>query len=448
MLFHNKTLAHTFDLSKKITDYLQSLESKKIVIGFSGWPDSVATYHIISDYFLSQWRDVGDIFLAHYNHNMRSESAQEAEDIITHYPKVIIWSYKWSSHKEQDMRKARHKFFQQVLREVWSKTLILWHNLTDRLETTIMNMERWCDYNGIANMLELQHKLYLLDEHYIILRPLLYNPKHYIIQYCIDQNLSFLHDKTNDDISVSKRNMIRYTYIKPLESGNIDPINAWRQDIRHKFAYDEFLELDLYELFEILIKESDLWTGIASWYRIFFEGVYWDKATKIIYLPSYFGFDYIYYIEEELTTNRIVRLLNGIGEWWNINKPYLEDLLHFCSRSSWHKQIGKRKLELAHGQLFLYLTNKEFDAWQVLTYWISLMKGHQDFRLYEGFDFKLVDLQQDVYKSKPINKRFINNKVPRFIRHLVPLKTDNWGNVYYLDNLIINHLYEWQYVKL
>jgi len=43
---------------------------------------------------------------------------------------------------ERDLRIARHAFFKHCMKQAQTKTLILGHNLTDRLETTIMNIQR------------------------------------------------------------------------------------------------------------------------------------------------------------------------------------------------------------------------------------------------------------------------------------------------------------------
>lgn len=419
-------------LSNSITSYLHSLDSKKVVIGFSWWPDSVSTYNIISDYYLSQWWDANDIYIAHYNHKFRSESDHEADYIKKNYHNVLYAEYQWDCFNERYLRIARHTFFKDCMYQIWSKTLILWHNLSDRLETTIMNIQRGAWTNGIANMQEVDEKEYLLDSKYTILRPILQYPKHYITTYCDNLWLQYFTDKTNSDPTISERNNIRTSLIKPLQEWNSGPLKKWREErseLMHKKYWNEYYCIK--EFFSYRLDELDIWKNLLERYAMFYNNGTNKKSPifiKSMQLATCCGYDYIFKCTNFFNEDDIIRLLKWINEYRNITKPYLSELLQFIQyNDNWHKEIGIWKLYICHDRIYLIKENNYFNAWQVLDFWLQ----------YDDNVTRLVDLQTDIYNGKPVNKRFINNKIPVFLRHLVPV--DSKGN--YKDSLIIQLLH-------
>lgn len=415
-------------LPSTICSYLQSLDSKKVVIGFSGWPDSVATYTLISDYYSSQNWDTNNITLAHYNHNYRSESAYEEDYIKTYYPNIIIWYYTGKSFKENDLRKGRHQFFMECMQQAETKILILGHNLTDRLETSIMNIQRGAWANGIANMSAIDHKEYLLRTRYTILRPLLSYPKHQITQFCNNKKLHYFTDHSNSDPSISERNYIRKEYIGPLENGDMTNIKEWRKQNKESLSYGDFGDVE--SLFIHYLQEKDIRDWIRRWYAVSFDRPILLKPISIE-LPRYTGFDYIYKLHNSIWENECIYILKGIWEYNNISSSYIHWLLSFVKESSsGYKVIWKWKLYNCHNFFYLVLENELFNPWQVLQFWLQ----------YKDNGRRLVNLKTDTYKGKPVNKRFINNKIPVFLRQLVPVDKD--GN--YKDSLIIQLLHNSQ----
>ncbi len=407
-------------LSPAIKSYLQDLDSKKVLIGFSWWPDSVACYALVSDYYISQWRDTHTIYLAHYNHNYRKESVQEADYIKKTYHNTIIETYTGGRFTEQALRDARHRFFRDCLNQVGSRTLILGHNLTDRLETTIMNIQRGAGANGIGNMQEIQKKEYLLKSAFTILRPLLHTPKHEIITYCKDRQLPYFTDLTNDDPQLSKRNIIRSKYIKPLEQGDLSPLKVRRDSTKSRLETHHHRDID--QLFDHYIKDDTVWWGLRRWYEAHWSNPIVSKPTQID-LPSYFGLEYCYRLPESVSMDEIIDILKWINEYGDSNKNYLNELLAFHKQwKSWYKSIGKRKFYRCHWESYLILPNTLFNPWQVLEFWLQ----------YDTNLVRLVDLKNDTYHGKTVNKRFINNKIPLFLRNTVPVDKEGW----YKDNLI------------
>jgi len=198
------------------------------VIAVSGWPDSMAVCDLIRNFMIGKNNDLTQIHIAHYHHGQRSQSDDELV-LIQHYCEIhqITFHtdyYQWQWTSERDLRIARHTFFRNVMQQVWSTTLITGHNLTDRIETSLLNMTRWCQIQGFINMQEVDTQYYVEENHtppiksFTILRPLLQYPKVEIQSYCDTQMIPYMIDQSNQDTSVSSRNLVRNTITSHLDS--------------------------------------------------------------------------------------------------------------------------------------------------------------------------------------------------------------------------------------
>lgn len=412
-------ISSTSMASQDVTDYLDKLDNKRVVIWFSGWPDSVATYEFTRSYYQSKWWETNQIFLAHYNHNMRQESIQESDYIQSHYTNVIVGIYHWDSKKESELRNARHTFFRETLTECKTNTLLLGHNLTDRIETTMLNIQRWSNITGKVNMRHVDNK-----EWFVILRPLLSLPKKAIEEHCSKSGFSYFIDHSNSDPSISNRNLIRSTM------NNKNPIEL-----------AEYLQ----QWFEVPLISSTMRATINTLYKERESKVDTHKFTLFSNsIPPCFGCDILYNIPNTLSMDQLARLLKHIQEYHEVTTSYLEDLYRFIQ--SWKqgsKQIGTRVLAKCHGVCYLYKTNKQFDSWQVLDFWLSYGNLKKQ-------TTRIIDLYWDRYAKKPINKYLINQKIPLFFRKALPVIQHNDWNLDFVSwiTLIKKLLNDWFYVNI
>jgi tRNA(Ile)-lysidine synthase len=174
-------------------------KEKKIIVWVSWWPDSMFLQNYLIEKF---WKE--KIIIAHFNHKFRNESDKEEKFLKEYFNnkwiKFISDSYNWNDFREATLRKKRYDFFKKI--GWWNYFLALGHNLTDRIETSLMNIARWWGLKWFLNMkkLDLKRKIY---------RPLLDLTKEDIEKKCKEKNIPYFIDETNYDENISKRNFIR-----------------------------------------------------------------------------------------------------------------------------------------------------------------------------------------------------------------------------------------------
>lgn len=195
------------DLSKyniKNNDY--------IVVGVSGGSDSVALLDLLLNSI-----DHSKIVVAHVNHHVRIESDIEEEYLkkFCLERNIIFETTKFLEYKENNFeneaRKRRYKFYENLLLKYNSKFLFLAHHGDDLIETVMMKIVRGSNLTGYSGIKEITNK-----KNYFIIRPLLKFTKEDIITYNKENNLVYFNDRTNEDTNYT-RNRYRKTILPLLK---------------------------------------------------------------------------------------------------------------------------------------------------------------------------------------------------------------------------------------
>lgn len=180
-----------------------------IALAVSGGSDSMCLLHAIQSIWKEQQWDLSTIHILTCDHNTR-ENIQKETDLVTsvrHGSSMQIFHYRWSDYSEQALRKRRHEQFITYCHQHHINYILTWHHLDDRIETTLLNMKRGTNINGISSISVSDS--HFLDPTITILRPLINTNKEQIIQYCKDNDIRYINDPTNSDMSYSERNHIR-----------------------------------------------------------------------------------------------------------------------------------------------------------------------------------------------------------------------------------------------
>lgn len=121
-----------------------------------------------------QGRNQNFLFFLHCNHKVRRESDDEQaflQDFFHQCNFIVFERVENTSANEESLRSRRYEQFSRFMREKSVEGLLTGHNLTDRIEGTVLNMLRGCGIKGFIGMKRVEEHI-LLDGKQV-LRPLL-----------------------------------------------------------------------------------------------------------------------------------------------------------------------------------------------------------------------------------------------------------------------------------
>lgn len=202
-------------IEKAMTD-CGIMPKKSVLIGLSGGADSVALTYVINK--LSEKYGF-KVYTAHLNHMLRGEDAESdakfcrdfAEKLgITHYEKsedIQRLSRETGESEEVAGRKARYGFFNEIMEDNGIEFCATAHHKNDCAETIIMNFLRGSGISGLKGIPCKRDKF---------IRPMLGISRREIEEFCKDNGLSFVTDKTNGETKYT-RNKIRNILIPQLQ---------------------------------------------------------------------------------------------------------------------------------------------------------------------------------------------------------------------------------------
>lgn len=202
------------------------LPGSKVVVGFSGGPDSLFLLH-----FLNKYKGLFKISLvgAHVNHNLRGKDSDLDEafcvkicsklgiKLRTVSASVSSFAKTRKISIEEAARISRYNFFETVCLEENCNLIATAHTKDDNAETVLLNLFKGAGMAGLAGIPVKRDN---------IIRPVLCCEKEEIVEYLKIQKLRFRTDKSNrsDDF---QRNFVRNRIIplvkeiNPNFSGNI-----------------------------------------------------------------------------------------------------------------------------------------------------------------------------------------------------------------------------------
>ena len=176
-------------------------KNKTYLLACSYGPDSMALF----DMLLKE----GYLFrVAHVNYHFREESDLEEAGLKEYCKKnniaIDVYNNEEKVHNnlEARARKIRYDFFFSLVNKYHLEAVLIAHNLDDNIETVTMqkNHHICTKYFGIKEI------SYQNDVK--IIRPLLNYTKRELEEYCLNNNIPFMKDKSNDDMHY-ERNRIR-----------------------------------------------------------------------------------------------------------------------------------------------------------------------------------------------------------------------------------------------
>ena len=415
------------NLQEKLALFLEHLElkDKHIILAVSWWADSMLVACEIMYFYWKNKLDLNNIHIAHCNHKIREESEDEAKFMSEFFSGLDFHLYerdKALPEDENSLRNRRYSQFSSLQKSTKSSYVFLGHHLNDRIESTFLNLMRGAWINGFLNMHRVEEH-HLLPDDCKVCRLLLETSKSEILNICNKVWIHFFEDKTNQDISVSRRNRVRNNIVNPLST----------------YATENWEENKFLESFSWIYKQLD-------------DIEYNNSIKKLKHLPSFpiWNAEFSYLWNKDILTcneNDVFDLFHTlriqasaavINEWkirlnkWENSYKYIWWVYFFM-----HEK-----------QLFIIKADKEF--WKkkmtVEENTIINVNSMENIKFF-GFDLKIpreeliwweVRLPQewDIFAWKKWNRWALNQKIPMRWRDWIPLAIKDgkvihmWKNIW------------------
>lgn len=219
-------------IEKKILKKLEEVikerlisEKDKILVAFSGGPDSVFLYH-----FLNLLKNIIsiEVSIVYINHNLRHDIENDLKFInefsnsnnVNYYiESVDVKKYATKNKKSIELaaRELRYEAIETIRKKIGYNKIATGHNLDDNVETFIFRLLRGTSVTGLKSIPKRREN---------IVRPILDFEKSEILSFLKNKNYKYIIDYTNNKNDYT-RNFIRNKIFPDFE--NINP--TFRQKI-------------------------------------------------------------------------------------------------------------------------------------------------------------------------------------------------------------------------
>ena len=212
-------------LLKRVRQFIRERDlagrQTRVLVALSGGSDSVALAHIIRE--LDAAGELRGVGLAHFNHQLRP-AADEDERFCARLAEAFVWpifvdredvqarARRERQSLEHAARTARHQFLERARVHVGADVVALGHTRDDQAETFLLRLLRGAGHRGLAAM----H-----PRNGSIVRPLLSCRRGELRAFLATRHAEYVEDESNADWSIP-RNRIRGELL-PLLQNRFNP---------------------------------------------------------------------------------------------------------------------------------------------------------------------------------------------------------------------------------
>ncbi len=422
-IFETKSIKLEFKSKNTIFTNLKKYvkSDSKLLIAVSWWSDSIFLSVLLRDFFTKNNLDNNNLYFIHLNHQTRLNNIKD-EIFVKNFFKwtnIVIKTRKNNLAKtENNLRNWRYQEIKKFIQKNQINLILSGHNLTDRIESSFMNMLRWCGIQWFKSMWIIQEH-HLLDRQ--VFRPLIDLTKNEITQLCKKYKIPYIHDETNDNPKTSLRNFLR---IKLLPQ--IYKLSNKKDKLSNSFIESMstiYKQLDQEEPDNNLLKDT-----IKSPYR---NHRFWYELD----------------IFKKLVTQW--QLLNIIKKLWiykNINSSFIKELSDFIvNKQDWFKYFNQTYFRISHGKIYIINAPQNFwiktidkkvpinTLWNIQLWKLNITIDKKNM-LWSVLRFPKV---WDKFKGKTRNQYCSNQKIPVFWRNFIPVVEKDWKIIHSFKDIYI-----------
>lgn len=382
----------------------------KIMICVSWWADSIFLSVLLLSFFKKNKLSDQNIYFLHLNHSTRKNNIKDQkfiEDFFKWYNLSIKKRKNDTKPTENNLRKWRYEEIKKESDKKQIDFILFGHNLTDRIESSFMNILRWCSLQWFKSM-QFHEKHHILKKS--VLRPLINLSKEEITDICKKNKIPYIRDESNSDPKTSLRNFLRlniFPQLYILSNKQTKTSNSFIQSFQ-KIYENLDQEIILQNQFEDIIKSP--YRNCKFWYKL--------NTFKSL-----------------LTNETLVQILQSLWIYQNINQKNINEVTSFLkNKDQWFKYFNWTYFFVSHSQIYIIQAPKNFrtktidkkititNLWKHKLWKIELdIQENKD--IWQTLRFPK---KWDKFRNKTRNQYCVNQKIPIFRRSFIPVLEKNW----------------------
>ncbi|MBF0454749.1 MAG: tRNA lysidine(34) synthetase TilS [Magnetococcales bacterium] len=182
----------------------------RVVVAVSGGADSIALMHLIARSNLLTPPISESVLVAHFDHNLRRESAEEGRFVQQAAKDLGLKTVlsRWQQPPDRgnlpaQAREARYHFLTRTASEHGANLVATGHHQDDQVETFLERLLRGSGITGLCAMAPSRR----LSETVTLVRPLLYLSRAAIRLWLKSQQINWREDPSNDNTNYRRANL-------------------------------------------------------------------------------------------------------------------------------------------------------------------------------------------------------------------------------------------------
>ena len=397
-----------------------------VVVGVSAGPDSMCLLNLLE-------KKTNKIIVCHINHNIREQSIIEEEYLKTYcqehnliFESMTIKEYK-ENNFENEARKIRYKYYEEILNKYNSNKLFLAHHGDDLIETILMKIERVSNIEGYAGIKRIS-KL----KNYDIIRPLLPYTKEDIITYNKSHNITYYIDSSNTNIDYT-RNWYRHKVLPILKEKDKNIHLKFLKYSETLQEYNEYIDREINKKLSTIYQNSIINIDVLNKEDFFL------KKNILYYIMND-----IYNNESNIITEKhiqnILTMINSNKPNLSINMPQSKILV-----KEYNKLYIKKNIKEEKKYKIIFENTTKIDSLEIKKVAEEESDGNNICRL-NSKNIKLplcirnrkdgdyIILKNSNYRKK-VKEIFIENKLPISKRNNYPMLVDSEDKILWIPNM-------------